>query len=239
MKMSSQVLPDIAALNTAVLEEINRQIQESVAQRGKFSIALSGGHTPEQLYALWANRDHSATPWDHIHLFWSDERYVPSDGPLSNYRMTRESLISKVPIPEENVHRVRTELPTPEEAAADYEATLKSYFGSAAPQFDIQLLGLGEEGHTASLFPGSPALEEKKRWVMAVQAPANPPRRLTFTPMVLNQGRNTFFLVAGAGKREIIQKLRSEPEGKPSAYPARRLSPSGVVTWYLDRAAAG
>lgn len=238
MKMSIQVFPDIAALNAAVMGEINRQIAAAVSERGKFAIALSGGHTPEQLYSLWAKQDHSSTPWDRIHLFWGDERYVPSDDPLSNYRMTRESLISKVPIPPANVHRVRTELPTPKECAAEYEAALRAFFGPGAPQFDIQLQGLGEEGHTASLFPGSPALEEKKRWVMAVEAPAKPPQRLTMTPVVLNQGRNTYFLVAGSGKREIIRKLRNEPDGKLSAYPARRLSPSGVVTWYLDQAAA-
>lgn len=239
MSMPIKVFPDIQALNSAVLEEINRQIAAAVSQRGRFAIALSGGHTPEQLYSLWANRDQSSTPWDRIHLFWGDERYVPADDPLSNFRMTREALISRVPIPAANVHRLRTDLPTPEETAADYDATLRTFFAAGAPQFDVQLMGLGEEGHTASLFPGSPALGEKKRWVMPVVAPANPPRRLTFTPVVLNQGRNTFFLVAGAGKREIIQKLRSEPEGKPSAYPARQLSPTGTVTWYLDQAAAG
>lgn len=239
MKMAIRVFPDLPALNRAVLQEIDRLIAEAVSQRGRFAIALSGGHTPAELYALWANRDQSSTPWDRIHLFWGDERYVPSDDPLSNYRMTRETLISHVPIPAANVHRVRTDLPTPEEAAADYEAALRSFFGSAPPQFDVQLQGIGDEGHTASLFPGSPALEEKKRWVMAVVAPANPPRRLSLTPVVLNQGRNTFFLVAGAGKKEIIQKLREEPEGKPSAYPARQLQPSGVVTWFLDQSAAG
>jgi 6-phosphogluconolactonase len=239
LRMNIQVFPDLAALNAAAFDAINRQIDVAVSAHGRFAIALSGGHTPALLYSLWAKRDHSSASWNRIHLFWSDERYVPSDDPLSNYRMTQETLVSHVPIPAENVHRVRTELPTPEEAAADYESTLRLFFGSSSPQFDVQLLGLGGEGHTASLFPGSPALEEGKRWVMAVQAPANPPHRLTFTPVVLNQGRNTFFLVAGAEKQEIIHKLREEPEGKPSTYPARRLSPTGTVVWFLDQAAAG
>ncbi|HUO35081.1 MAG TPA: 6-phosphogluconolactonase [Candidatus Acidoferrum sp.] len=239
MKMDIRVLPDLPSLNLAVLGDMDRLIAEAVSQRGRFAIALSGGHTPANLYSLWAQRDHSSTPWDRIHLFWGDERFVPPDDPLSNYRMIRESLISRVPIPAANVHPFRTELPTPEAAAADYESTLRAFFASAPPQFDVQLMGLGGEGHTASLFPGSPGLQEKTRWVMAVQAPAKPPNRLTFTPVVLNQGRNTYFLVAGAEKRDIIEKLRSEPEGKPSAYPARQLQPSGAVIWFLDRAAAG
>jgi len=239
MKMDIRVFPDLPALNGAVLKEIDRLIAEGVAQRGRFAIALSGGHTPEALYTLWAQRDRTLTPWDKVHLFWGDERYVHADDPLSNYRMTRETLISRVPIPTENVHPFRTELPSPEATAADYESTLRGFFGNAAPQFDLQLQGIGEEGHTASIFPGSPALDEKQRWVMPVIAPANPPQRITLTPVVLNQGRNTYFLVAGASKKEIVQKLRSEPEGKPSEYPARRLQPVGGAIWYLDQAAAG
>lgn len=239
MKMDMRIFPDLPALNRAVLQVLDRLVADTVSRRGRFAIALSGGHTPAALYALWADHDRFSTPWGRIHLFWSDERFVPSDDPLSNYHMIRETLISHVPIPPANVHRVRTELATPEAAAADYESTLRAFFGSAAPQFDVQLMGLGGEGHTASLFPGSPALEEKKLWVMAVEAPAKPPQRLTFTPVVLNQGRNTFFLVAGLEKRDIIQKLREESEGQPSAYPARRIHPVGAVAWFLDKAAAG
>jgi len=239
MKMNTRIFPDLPALNLAVLQDIDRLIADAVSHRGRFAIALSGGHTPASLYSLWSQRDQSSTPWDRIHLFWGDERFVPPDDPLSNYRMTREALISRVPIPEANVHRFHTELPTPEAAAADYESTLRAFFGSAPPQFDLQLMGLGGEGHTASLFPGSPGLQEKTRWVMAVEAPVKPPQRLTFTPVVLNQGRNTYFLVAGEEKRDIIQKLRAEPEGKPSAYPARQLQPVGAVIWFLDREAAG
>ncbi|HTV60196.1 MAG TPA: 6-phosphogluconolactonase [Verrucomicrobiae bacterium] len=239
MKIPIRVFQDLPALNRAVLEETDRLIAEAVQQRGRFAIALSGGHTPAEFYTLWAQRDRSLTPWDRVHLFWGDERYVPSDDPLSNYRMTLETFISHVPIPQANVHRVRTELATPEETAADYESTLRSFFGSAPPQFDVQLLGLGGEGHTASLFPGSPGLRETKRWVMAVEAPAKPPHRLTFTPVVLNQGRNTYFLVAGSEKREIIQKLRQEPDGNPSGYPALEIRPSGRLAWFLDQSAAG
>lgn len=241
--MNTRVFPDIDALNSAALEELLRIMADAVRQRGRFAIALSGGRTPEKLYRLWSESDmqNARTPWDKVHLFWGDERYVGKDDALSNYRMTREALIARVPIPAGNVHRVPGpgDAPTPEAAAQLYEADLRKYFGSAPPAFDLQLLGLGVEGHTASLFPGSPALEEKTRWVMAVEAPAKPPQRLTLTPMVLNQARNTFFLVAGEDKREIIRALRSEPEGRPSQYPAGKIRPAGGVVWYLDNAAMG
>ena len=127
----------------------------------------------------------------------------------------------------------------PEKAAEAYEVELRKFFGESAPAFDVQLLGLGVEGHTASLFPGSPALDEQRRWVVAVTAPAEPPQRLTLTPVVLNQGLNTFFLVAGENKREILAALRSEPPNVPSKYPAGRIRPARGVVWYLDQAAAG
>jgi len=241
--MDARVFSDIDALSRAALDELLRIMGDAVAQRGRFAIALSGGRTPEKLYRLWAEseRQNARTPWDKVHLFWGDERYVPKDDPLSNYRMTREALIAHVPIPPANVHRVPgpEDFGTPQAAAEAYEADLRKFFGSAPPVLDLQLLGLGVEGHTASLFPGSPALEEKTRWVMAVEAPAKPPQRLTLTPVVLNQARNTFFLVSGEDKREIIRALRTEPETAPSRYPAGRIRPAGGVVWYLDRAAMG
>lgn len=240
MKMDMRVFPNIEALSRAALDELLRIAQEAVAERGRFAIALSGGHTPAKLYAMWAQADKAgrSTPWNRVHLFWGDERYVPVDDPLSNYRMTREALLAHVPIPEGNVHPVPTNLPTPEAAASAYETELRKFFGDEAPAFDLQLLGLGPEGHTASLFPNSPALEEKQRWVMAVEAPATPPHRLTFTPVVLNRGRNTVFLVSGADKREIVAALRAEPDSAPSKYPAGRIHPAGPVLWFLDQEAA-
>jgi len=241
--MDARVFSDIDALSRAALDELLRIVGDAVAQRGRFAIALSGGRTPEKLYRLWAEseRQNARTPWDKVHLFWGDERYVRKDDPLSNYRMTREALIAHVPIPPANVHRVPgpEEFATPEAAAEAYEADLRKFFGSAPPFLDLQLLGLGVEGHTASLFPGSPALEEKTRWVMAVEAPAKPPQRLTMTPVVLNQARNTQFLVAGEDKREIIRALRTEPKTAPSQYPAGRIRPAGSVVWFLDKAAMG
>ena len=241
MKLDARVLPDLVSLSRAVLEETFPIIQEAVTKRGRFAIALSGGHTPGKMYSLWAQTEQyrNKTPWDRVHLFWGDERFVPADDPRSNYHMARETLISQVPIPAENVHPMPTNLSSSEECARAYETELLKFFGSEPPAFDVQLLGIGDEGHTASLFPGSPALGEKVRWVAAVRVAAQPPQRITLTPVVLNQGRNTFFLVAGEGKRAILSAIRDEPASQPSQYPAARIHPAREPVWFLDQAAAG
>ena len=242
MKLDTRVLPDIDALSRAALEELLSDLQDAIKQRGRGAIALSGGHTPEKMYTLWAANEkyRNETDWNRVHFFWGDERYVPHDDPLSNYRMTREALLQNVPIPAANVHAVPTNLGTPQQAAEAYDQELRKFFGSAAPAFDVTLLGLGPEGHTASLFPDSPALQEKTRWVVPVHVEAVPPNRLTFTLPVLNSSRNTYFLVAGENKREILAALRAEPDSHPSAYPAGRIRPAdGRVLWFLDQAAAG
>jgi 6-phosphogluconolactonase len=243
MKMDTRVLPDLDAVSRAALEEVLRAVQDAIKERGRFAIALAGGHTPAKMYTLWAHaqKQGAPIPWDKVHLFWGDERYVPHTDPLSNYRMALETLIAHLPIPPANVHPMPgpEDFATPEKAAEAYEADLRRFFGSAPPALDVQLLGLGVEGHTASLFPGSPALQEKKRWVAAVEAPAKPPQRLTLTPVVLNQARNTFFLVCGADKRGIVAALRNEPESKPSQYPVGMIRPAGRVLWFLDKAAEG
>lgn len=237
--MDTRVFADIDALSRGALEDVLRILAQSVSQRGRFAIALSGGHTPASMYSLWAESYGAQTPWDKVHLFWGDERYVPDSDPLSNYHMTREALISRVPIPAANVHPVPTSLPTPQAAAQAYESELREFFGAAPPAFDLQLLGIGLEGHTASLFPGSPALEEKQHWVAAVRVPAKPPDRLTLTPPVLNSGRHTFFLAAGKDKRQILAAITNETDASTSQYPAARIHPAGPVTWFLDQAAAG
>jgi 6-phosphogluconolactonase len=242
MKLDTRIFPNIDALSRAALEQLLSDLREGMQQRGRGAIALSGGHTPEKMYALWGATEkyRNETDWNRVHLFWGDERYVPQDDPLSNYRMTSEALLAHVPIPAANVHAAPTNLPTPEKAAEVYDQDLRKFFGSAAPAFDVTLLGLGPEGHTASLFPDSAALEEKSRWVVPVQVAAVPPNRLTFTLPVLNSSRNTYFLVAGENKRPILSALRAEPETRPSAYPAGRIRPTdGRVLWFLDQAAAG
>ncbi len=241
MKMDERVYEDLDALSRAALDELLQIARDAVRQRGRFAIALSGGRTPAKLYLLWAQADAQAAgaPWDRVHLFWGDERYVDHDDLLSNYRMTRESLLAHIAIPAENIHPVPTDCAQADDCARAYEAELRKFFDADVPAFDLQLLGVGREGHTASLFPGSAALEEKNRWVAAVEAPATPRQRLTLTPAVLNHGRNTWFLVSGADKREIIEALRNETSPGSSQYPAARIQPAGAVLWFLDRVAAG
>lgn len=242
MKLDTRVFTGLDSLSRGVLDEVLSNYQDAIAQRGRFAIALSGGHTPARMYSLWgaAGKYNEETDWNRVHVFWGDERYVPPDDPLSNYGMTRETLLSKVPIPAENVHPAPTALPTPEKVAEAYDSELREFFGTAEPAFDVTLLGLGPEGHTASLFPGSTALRETKRWVVAVQVAAKPRDRITFTLPVLDQSRNTYFLVAGEDKQSILAALRAEPDSRPSEYPAARVHPAdGRVLWFLDQAAAG
>jgi 6-phosphogluconolactonase len=239
--MQTRIYPDADALSKAALGELLQAMRDAVKQRGRFAVALAGGHTPAKMYRLWADAANHGlpTPWDRVHLFWGDERYVPQEDPMNNYAMARETLITHVPIPAANVHPMPTSFAEPQVAAEAYESELRKFWVKALPAFDLQLLGLGVEGHTASLFPGSWALEEKDRWVAAVEVPAKPPQRLTLTPVVLNQALKTLFLVAGKDKREIISALRSEPGSKSSQYPAGRIGLPGRVLWLLDEAAAG
>lgn len=242
MRMDTRIFPDLESLSIAAMDETMRVIRESIAQRGRFSIALSGGHTPTKMFQLWADKPYrNETSWNKVHLFWGDERYVPHEDERSNFRLARDTFISRVAIPPQNVHPIPTISAPPDKSAETYEKELRDFFGVDAPQIDLQLQGLGVEGHTASLFPDSPALTEKQRWVLPVEAPPgiDPPERLTLTPVVLNRGRNTFFLVSGQEKRQIIAGLRDETSPQTSRYPAARIQPAGAVLWFLDRAAAG
>jgi 6-phosphogluconolactonase len=210
------------------------------AKRGSFAVALSGGSTPRLLYQLLAEPPYRAAfPWLRSHWFWGDERLVPHEDPESNYRMAREALLSQAPIPETNIHPIPTEGMSPEPAASVYERELKSFYGAehldpARPLFDVTLLGLGPDGHTASLFPDTAVLAERDRWVAAV-LDAKSKARVTLTYPVLESSRHVAFLVAGAEKRAIFSRLRRGDHGLPAA----RLQPAAEVTWFLDRAAAG
>jgi 6-phosphogluconolactonase len=175
-----QIASDEDELSRRAARAVADAARAAVARQGRFSLALSGGKTPQKLYARLAEDHRQGLPWDKIHLFWSDERFVPPDHPDSNYRMVRETLLEKVPIPSANLHPVPTQSRTVEEAAGEYERRLKNFFGPVEfPRFDMVLLGLGEDGHTASLFPGTPALAEQKRWAVDVFPPAAPHARVT------------------------------------------------------------
>jgi len=233
----ARVFADAAILTRAVAEESLRIALDAVVAHGRCAICLSGGTTPKSLNQLWARDYSTRMPWKHIHLFWGDERYVPPDDDRSNYRMARETLISRVPVTPENVHPMLTSFDKPDEAARDYQSKLHEFFG-AEPVFDLLFLGVGAEGHTASLFPNSPALAESQRWVLAVEVPAEPPQRLTLTYPALDRARNIFFLAEGEKKREILHAIRREPEGDSSPLPAARIRSTGRVIWFLDQAAA-
>lgn len=233
-----RVFPDVDELSLGVAGAVVRTINDAVRSQGRCALVLSGGSTPRPLYGLLASRFRGQIPWAHVHVFWGDERYVPPADPHSNYRMARETLLDRVPCPAANVHPMPTHLSDPDAAARDYEAVVRSYFAGEPPAFDLVLLGLGEEGHTASLFPGSTALEERTRWVVAVKTPADPPTRLTLTLPVLNRAAHAYFLVAGASKGRALHHILSGA-ADPGVFPAAgvRLD-SGTVTWWVDRDAA-
>ena len=218
-----------------------RSAVEAVSSRGRFSAALSGGSTPRTLYQyLTAPSFSDKVPWGKVHLFWGDERAVPPDHPDSNYRTARETLISKVPIPSENVHRMPAERSDLAAAAETYEGELRAFFNPSGgrPSFDLILLGIGADGHTASLFPGSPALEEEKRWVAAVYPENSKVPRLTLTLPVLNEAREIFFLAAGKEKAPVI-KLLLQNGFSGSVLPAARVRPRrGRRIYFLEREAA-
>lgn len=235
----ARVFADLDALSHAVSEECVRVATEAVSTRGKCLIALSGGHTPERAYQIWSTEYREKMPWAKTHFFWGDERFVGADDPKSNYRMTREKLFKNAPVPPENIHPILTSYPQADEAAREYEKVLRMFIADAGPSFDLMLLGIGVEGHTASLFPGSPALEEQKRWVVGVRAPAEPPVRISLTFPVLRRARATYFLAAGAGKAEIIATLRRDSPADTAKLPVTMLKPQGEEIWFLDKAADG
>ncbi len=231
-----RVYPDVETLSRAVAGALVDQISAAVGAH--FSLGLAGGSTPRTLYQLLARDYRNPIPWDRILLFWGDERYVPHDDPRSNYRLVRETLLDEIAIPPDHVHPMPTDFPTPDEAARAYEKTLRAHFATALPRLDLVLLGMGTDGHTASLFPRTRAVEERTRWVVAVRAPVEPAERLTMTLPVLNAAASVFFLVTGGAKAEMLRRVLSEPPDA-LACPASAVRPSaGKLVWWADEAAA-
>ena len=239
-----RVFPDAEAVSRAAAEEFVRRASDAVAARGRFTVALSGGSTPKHLYELLAAPAlRGQVDWNRVEVFWGDERCVPPDDPESNVHMARAAMLSHLPIPPERVHRMEAERPDHDAAARDYQATIARVFGHDAdgppPAFDLILLGMGPDGHTASLFPHNPALDEKTRWAVAVHdAPKPPPDRMTLTYPVLNAAYEVLFLVAGADKADRLAEVL---EGPPDAkrLPSQGVRPeNGRLAWFLDRPAA-
>ncbi len=232
-----RILKTAAELFEAAAAEFAVQAFQAVQARGRFTVALSGGSTPKALYSLLASKPD--IPWDKIYFFWGDERHVPPDHPESNYRMTSEALLSKVPVRRENIFRIHAEEKDAPAAALQYEQALQDFSHLSPgqfPRFDLVLLGIGTDGHTASLFPGTAALNETKRLVVANWVPKFSAHRLTFTFPVLNAAAYVIFLASGPDKAAILHQVL---ENSSADLPSQRVHPShGKLLWLIDGPAA-
>ena len=237
------VEPDSAALARRAAEQLVEIAEQAVTKRGRARIAISGGSTPKAAFQLLADPGQpffKRMQWNKLDLYWVDERTVPPDHPESNYRMTRESMLDRVPLKPEQVHRMEGEL-EPEVAASRYESLLRNTFrleGAETPRFDLVQLGMGDDGHTASLFPHTEAIHEMGRLVTANQVPQKDTWRITLTWPVINQASSVFFLIGGKNKAELVKEVFTGPRD-PERLPSQLIWPSGgILTLILDRDAA-
>lgn len=229
---------DLVELSRQTAEQFSQLAHECVEASGRITVAFSGGSTPKHLYSLLASADYqNRIPWNNVELFWGDERCVPPDHPESNFRMAQEALLSRIQISAENIHRMRGE-GQPQSAAAEYEKELQRFFGlnsGGLPRFDLILLGIGEDGHTASLFPDSDALNDTEHLVLAPFVEKLNSYRLTLSLPVLINAANVWFLVAGPSKADAVQQAFSSS----SDLPAAKVQPvNGKLTWFITRDAA-
>jgi 6-phosphogluconolactonase len=232
-----RVCTDPEALSRAAADIFAEEAQRAAQSHGRFTVALAGGGTPRLTYEILARSPfRELIPWQETHVFWGDERCVADDDPRNNARMARRALLDHVPIPPAQVHPMVCDR-SPREAAEGYEALLRGFFAAGPPRFDLVLLGLGDDGHTASLFPGISALEEQQRWVVEVNAAGEGVQRLTLTVPAINQAALVVFLVTGSGKAPILRKVL-EDATDPSRIPARLIRPAGKLLWLVDRDAA-
>lgn len=237
--MNIAIYPNSDILSHEAAQYIVRIATESITTHGRFIIALSGGTTPRKLYGLLGSEPYRGQiDWTLVHIFWSDERCVPPDNEESNYHLAHEVLLSKISIPAAQVHRMPANMPDRHTASREYENEMRRVFGTnGIPNFDLIQLGMGPEGHTASLFPHQPALHEQQHLVLPVSVPKPPPDRLTFTPPLLNAAHNVLFLVTGSDKADAVHAVLEGPYN-PDQYPAQIVRPSnGELTWILDTAA--
>lgn len=245
MSLQMRVHRDAEAAAIAAAERFVQIGQSAIEQHGRFSAALAGGTTPVRVYEILADECADALNWRFVHIFFSDERCVPSDHPGSNYAMVRRCLLDRVDVPESQVHRIEGELAPYELAAERYDSILRTFFcvsdggPSLEPTFDVVLLGVGEDGHTASLFSASQAVAEKRRWAMHTHAPegVEPRDRITLTLPVINAARRVMFLVSGVNKSHVVRPLLAGL-GDP-VWPAALVHCAGCTEWHVDEAAAG
>jgi 6-phosphogluconolactonase len=242
-KSKIKIVANADAMSRAAAETMVEHLSKSLQTHDVYSIALSGGSTPKHLYSLLANdvalRDQ--IPWDCVHFFWGDERHVSPDHPDSNYRMANEAMLSKAPIPSTNIHRIRTEESVAANAAETYEQEIRRFFKIEAgelPRFNCVLLGMGSDGHTASLFPGTSALEETKRLAVANWIEKFQSYRITLTRLLFNNADRILFLVGGIEKADTLKAVL-EDDSKTTRFPVQLIQPThGEVTWFLDQPAA-
>jgi 6-phosphogluconolactonase len=232
------VFSTLEQLSAHAADDVARVLNSAVAMRGRASLVLSGGNTPRELYRILAARDVDAIRWQQIDVFWGDERLVPIDDVRRNDRMAREMLLSHVACPESQIHPMAAGAVPDDVAVREYEETMRRYFGNGRPRFDLVLLGLGSEGHTASIFPESSVFDEREHWVCKVRVPADPPARLTLTLPVLSQASHVFFLVSGREKSRALHAALDE-RTDPRTCPAAAVKPiDGAVAWWVDAEAA-
>ncbi len=229
-----RVFEDVDSLAKAAAKAFVDEAVRAVDTRGRFSVLLSGGSTPRGMFKLLADQFAHAVPWNRCFLFWGDERFVPFDDAASNFGAARKHLTSHVSVTDENLFPVPVDLPTPEDAAAAYGITLRAFFNGEHPEFDLTILGLGTDGHTASLFPETAAVEEREELVVVGHAPDSPHTRVTVTLPVINSSRRIVFLVAGESKREA---LRAVLRGARPRLPAALVDAPGRVQWLVERSA--
>jgi 6-phosphogluconolactonase len=234
-----RILPDFESLSIAASELIVTNADKAIASRGIFTLALSGGRTPGRTYELIASaRYNKRLDWKKIHIFFGDERFVKTDDPRRNEHMIRTILLNNIPIPPANIHSV-PDVPNSGDAANIYESEIKSFFMNKSRGFDMVLLGLGEDGHTASIFPGSDALKEGKRWIVKTRNEKDDFDRITMTAPLLNQSSVVLFLVSGSRKSTILRKVMA-PEANGDPLPVRLINPyKGKIVWLVDKAAGG
>jgi 6-phosphogluconolactonase len=238
MRPLIRIFPDAARVTQELARTIAQQLDDAVSLNARVSLALSGGRTPRGLYQLLA-RDYRHHPdWRYVHVFWCDERFVPASHPDSNYRLVRETLLDPLGIPAANVHAVPTELETASSGALAYDQHLHDYFGEDLPRWDVVLLGMGDDGHTASLFPGSPAVGETTRWAVESVAPVEPRSRVTLTFPALLHARAIHVLVTGSSKRAAVARALDEPPDAARCPASGLRAAAGTVTWWLDEEAA-
>ncbi|MBC7932383.1 MAG: 6-phosphogluconolactonase [Rubrivivax sp.] len=234
-----QVFDDAEAVARAAARRIARLASESIAARGTFSVALSGGSTPKAIFELLAADEfRTQIAWRSVHVFFGDERTVAPDHADSNYRMAKEAMLARVPLPDENVHRING-VGDAAANASEYESDLRAFLGDSTwPRLDLVMLGMGDDGHTASLFPETTALKEERQWVAANWVEKFNTWRITLTAPAINAARNVLFLITGAGKADRLREVL-KGERETSRLPSQLIAPSeGALEWFVDRAAA-